>query len=302
MPFNFLQFGVPHGSGLIVFSYILWSQLSALQGLLYGMLVAVMFVALIAHIILTTIFIKQLVGWVVERKSMEKLLEDPYKNVTIFPIIGSLSMSANVLWAPAGFFVPAISEGLQSLMLPSLIFFVALWTIAIGLQFKVVKTWVSETLDFKKYNFVWLLDTFAFGLVNLMGSGIAATSNNEYISAIAATATVITIVLGFGLLLFKLFRLIIAQVKARELPEVPILPAFFLVIPITCLYGLSTYRLIAYYGALYNLNIQIFQPVVINLSYVIAAFWLISTVYLIRNYLVNHFLDSTYSATQWGMV
>jgi hypothetical protein len=125
---------------------------------------------------------------------------------------------------------------------------------------------------------------------------------NEYISAIAATATVVTIVFGFGLLLFKLFSLIITQVKARKLPDVPILPAFFLVVPITCLYGLSAYRLIAYYGALYSWNIQIFQPVVINLAYVIAAFWLISTVYLIRTYLVNQFLESSYSATQWGMV
>lgn len=302
MPFNFLQFGIPHGSGLIVFSDIVWSQLTTLQVLLYGMLIAVMFVALIAHIVLTAIFVKQLVGWILERKSMSKLLEDPYKNVTIFPIIGSLSMSANVLWAPAGFFVPSISEGLQSLMLPSLIFFAGLWISAIILQFKVIKSWLSEGIDFKKYNFVWLLDVFAFGLVNLTGSGIAATSNNEYISAIAATATVVTIVFGFGLLLFKLFSLIITQVKARKLPDVPILPAFFLVVPITCLYGLSAYRLIAYYGALYSWNIQIFQPVVINLAYVIAAFWLISTVYLIRTYLVNQFLESSYSATQWGMV
>jgi len=158
MPFNFLQFGIPHGSGLIVFSDIVWSQLTTLQVLLYGMLIAVMFVALIAHIVLTAIFVKQLVGWILERKSMSKLLEDPYKNVTIFPIIGSLSMSANVLWAPAGFFVPSISEGLQSLMLPSLIFFAGLWISAIILQFKVIKSWLSEGIDFKKYNFVWLLD------------------------------------------------------------------------------------------------------------------------------------------------
>ncbi|TJX12814.1 hypothetical protein E9840_11925 [Tissierella creatinini] len=261
-----------------------------------------MFVALIAHIVLTAIFLKQLGGWVIERNDMNELLKDPYKNVTIFPIIGSLSMSANVLWAPAGFFIPAISEGLQSLMLPSLIFFVGLWIAAIVLQFRVIKSWMSRVIDFKKYNFVWLLDVFAFGLVNLTGSGIASTSNNAYVSLIASTATVVTIIFGFGLLLLKLFSLISTQVRAKKLPDFPILPAFFLVIPITCLYGLSAYRLTAYYSALYNLNIQGFQPVIINLAYVIAAFWLISTVYIIRTYLVNHFLESTYSATQWGMV
>lgn len=302
MPFNFLQFGVPHGSGLIVFSDIVWSQLSTLHVLLYGMLIAVMFISITAHVILTAIFVKQLVGWIIERKAMYELLKDPYKNVTIFPIIGSLSMSANVFWAPVGFFVPTISNRLQSLMLPSLIFFAILWIMAMSLQFKVIRSWISNTIDFKKYNFVWLLDVFAFGLVNLTGSGIAATSNNETISAVAATATVVTIVFGLGLLVFKLLRLIITQVKARKLPDFPILPAFFIIVPITCLYGLSAFRLVSYYSEIFGLNIQGSQPVIINLGYAIAAFWLISTVYLIRNYLIYHFMKTDYSATQWGMV
>jgi hypothetical protein len=302
MPFNFLQFGISHGSGLIVLSDIAWSQLTIPQVLLYGLLIAVMFIAITVHIILTAIFVKQLIGWIHEKKSMNELLEDPYKNATIFPIIGSLSMSVNVFWGPAGFFVPAISGGLQSLMLPSLIFFAGLWVTAIILQIKVIKSWMPAVIDFKKYNFVWLLDVFAFGLLNLTGSGIAATSNNETISTIAATATVLTIVFGFGLLIFKLFRLIITQVRARKLPDFPILPAFFIVIPITCLYGLSGYRLVSYYSGIFNVNIQGLQPILINLGYLISVFWLISTVYLIRSYLVNHFIKTDYSATQWSMV
>lgn len=302
MPFNFLQFGIPHGDGLIVLSDIVWSKQTTLQVLLYGALIAVLFIAFVAHIILTVIFVKQLIGWILEKKAMGELMSDPYRNATIFPIIGSLSMSANVFWGPAGFFVPSISQGLQSLMFPSLIFFSGLWIAAVILQFKVIKSWVSIVIDYKKYNFVWLLDVFAFGLVNLTGSGIAATTNNETIATIAASATVITIIFGFGLLLFKLFRLIVTQVRVRKLPDFPILPAFFIVIPITCLYGLSGFRLVSYYSRILNMNIQGFQPIMINLGYVISAFWLVSTVYLIRNYLVNHFLKIGYSATQWSMV
>ncbi|MDW7660927.1 MAG: hypothetical protein SCL54_05780 [Bacillota bacterium] len=233
---------------------------------------------------------------------MKELMSDPYRNVTIFPIIGSLAMSANVLWAPTGFFVPVISDGLQALMIPSLVFFIGLWIVAFALQFKVLKSWISKSIDFKKYNFVWLLDVFAFGLVSLTGSGIAITTGSVNIAMIASLATIIAIVFGFGLLIAKLVHLIAMLLKARKLPDAPLLPAFFLVIPITCLYGLSTYRLMGYYSKLYNFSLQGIQPLIINLSYVIAAFWLISTVYLIRTYLISHFLDSKYAATQWGMV
>jgi hypothetical protein len=302
MPFNFLQFGIPHGKGLIKISDIVWTQFSAIQSLFYGVLIAVMLIAVLVHFILTIIFFAMMIGWIREKTSMNELMSDPYRNVTIFPIIGSLAMSANVLWAPTGFFIPAISGGMQSLMMPSFVFFVGLWILAIILQFKVLKSWVSKSIDFKKYNFVWLLDVFAFGLVSLTGSGIAITSGNVNIATIASLATILTIGFGFSLLNAKLVHLIAMLLKAKKLPDAPLLPAFFLVIPITCLYGLSTYRLMGYYSKLYNFSLEGIQPLIMNLSYVIAAFWLISTVYLIRTYLVNHFLDSKYAATQWGMV
>jgi len=302
MPFNFLQFGIPHEKGLIKFSDIIWNQLSMIQSLFYGLLVSVMLISVIVHFVLTSVFIVMMVGWIRERVPVKKLMSDPYRNVTIFPIIGSLAMSANVLWAPTGFFLPVVSGGLQSLMMPSLVFFFGLWIVAFTLQFKVLKSWFSKGIDFKKYNFVWLLDVFAFGLVSLTGSGIAITSGNENIAALASIATSVAIAFGFVLLIVKLIHLIASLFRVRKLPDAPLLPAFFLVIPITCLYGLSTYRLMGYYSKLYHFSLESMQPLILNLSYAITALWLVSTVYLIRVYLINHFLDSKYAATQWGMV
>ena len=302
MPFNFLQFGIPHEKGLIKFSDIIWNQLSMMQSFFYGVLIAVMLISVIIHFVLSSVFIVMMVGWIRERSSMIELMSDPYRNVTIFPIIGSLAMSANVLWAPTGFFIPVVSGGLQSLMMPSLVFFLGLWIVALVLQFKVLKSWFAKAIDFKKFNFVWLLDVFAFGLVSLTGSGIAITTGNENIATLASMATIVTILFGFVLLLAKLVHLIATLLQARKLPDAPLLPAFFLVIPITCLYGLSTYRLMGYYSKLYHFSLESMQPLILNLSYVIAALWLVSTVYLIRVYLINHFLDSKYAATQWGMV
>ena len=172
MPFNYMQFSIPHGKGLIKYSDIVWTSLNGVHGMLYATLIAVMLVAVIIHIALTTVFIKALVGWLANKKATSEFMNDPYRNVTIFPIVGSLAMSANVLWASVGFFVPQISEGMQFLMMPSLIFFGVLWSILFALEFKVMKVWFTASADPDKFNFVWLLDVFAFGLVSLTGSTV----------------------------------------------------------------------------------------------------------------------------------
>src|SRR4030042_1192025 len=127
MAFNYLQFAVPHGKGPITLSDISWTSLNGTETTLYAILVAVMLVAVIAHVLLTALFLRGLFSWLGNRKTVTDFLADPYKNVTIFPVIGSLAMSANVLWAPAGFFAPFISSGMQSLMLPSLVYFIVLF-------------------------------------------------------------------------------------------------------------------------------------------------------------------------------
>ncbi len=302
MPFNFLQFAIHHGKGLIKFSDIVWASLSATQMVLYGTLVGIMFISIIAHIALTVIFLKGLIGWLSNKKLATELMNDPYKNMTIFPIIGSLAMSANVLWAPVGFFVPQISAGLQSLMMPSLIYFVVLWSALFALEWRVIKVWFTKSVDIDKFNFVWLLDVFAFGLVSLTGSGIAITSENTQIVGFAVIGTALTILIGLSMLAVKLVHLIIAQIKVRKLPDAPILPAFFLVVPITCLFGLSLFRLASYFQTVLSIDLSRSSSIIMNFSYAIAIVWVASTVFLLGYYFKNQFLKSNYSATQWGMV
>jgi len=302
MPFNYLQFAIPNGKGLVKFSDIIWTNLSGMQAALYSALIAIMLITIIAHIVLTMVFVKGLVGWLANKKAASELLNDPYKNVTIFPIIGSLAMSANVFWAPIGFFVPQVSSGLQSLMFPSLIYFAVLWSALFALELKVISVWFTKSIETTNFNFVWLLDVFAFGLVSLTGSGIAIASGNAKITGIAVAGTVITSILGLFMLYVKLVHLIITQLKARELPDIPILPAFFIVVPISCLYGLSLFRLTSYFQKYLSTNLSGISSFIISASYVIAVAWLILTVYMLVNYFKSQFLTSKYSAPQWGMV
>jgi hypothetical protein len=302
MPFNFLQFAIPHGKGLIKLSDIVWTGLSGTQMVLYAALISIMFVSIAAHVFLTFAFLKGLIGWLSNKGAVADLMGDPYKNMTIFPIIGSLAMSANVLWAPIGFFVPQISSGLQSLMLPSLAFWGVLWIMMFVLEFNVAKTWLKHKIEIDKFNFVWLLDVFAFGLVSLAGSGVAGTSGNPQISGIAVIGTLVTVAVGILLLSAKLINLIKPMIKGKDLPAVPILPAYFILVPITCLFGISIFRLTSYFQKVYSYDLSSLLSVIVVLAYVFSMTWLVFTVYLLGNYFKNLFKRSEYSAPQWSMV
>ena len=302
MPFNFLQFAIPHGKGLIKLSDVVWTGISGTQMVLYAALISIMFVSIVAHVFLTIVFLKGLIGWLSNKRAVADLMGDPYKNMTIFPIIGSLAMSANVLWAPIGFFVPQISSGLQSLMLPSLVFWGVLWIMMFVLEFNVAKTWLKQKIEIDKFNFVWLLDVFAFGLVSLAGSGVAGTSVNPQISGIAVIGTLVTAAVGILLLSAKLINLMKPIIKRKDLPDVPILPAYFILVPITCLFGISIFRLTSYFQKVYSYDLSSLLSVIVVLAYVFSMTWLVFTVYLLGNYFRSLFMRSEYSAPQWSMV
>ena len=84
MPFNFLQFAIPHGKGLIKLSDIVWTGLSGTQMVLYATLISIMFVSIAAHVFLTFVFLKGLIGWLSNKGAVADLMGDPYKNMTIF--------------------------------------------------------------------------------------------------------------------------------------------------------------------------------------------------------------------------
>lgn len=302
MAFNYLQFAVPHGKGLIKLSDIPWTTLTMSETSLYLPLIGIMFVFTMTNLILTAVFLKGLIQWVSNKKEYQQFISTPTTNIGIFAPIASLSMTANVIWAPLAFYIPQLSSNIQALMLPALFFFGFLWIMLLKLEFKILRTWLTQPIDTSKLNFVWLLDVFAFALVNLTGTGIAAISTHREIASIAAFGSLFTLSIGFFLFLAKLTYLIYLQLKSHGLPDKPVLPAFFLVIPITCLLGLSMYRLNIYLQTYYSLDVKVLSYFIINFSYAITIAWGVFTVYLLSSYLRKDFYKSEFSAAQWGMV
>ncbi len=302
MAFNFLQFAIPHGDGLIRFSDIAWTSLPGSQFALYGVLVGIMLPAVVVHAVLTVAFLIGLLAWLGRRQAAADLMHDPYRNVTVFPVIGSLSMSAIVLWAPVGFFVPQVASGLQALMLPSLVFFGILFIILFALEYKVLRMLARGPVDTGKFNFGWLSDVFAFGLVALNGSGIAVTSQDPVIAGLAGVATLVVIAVGLVLLATKMFYLLKNQIKTMKLPDTPLLPTFFVLVPILCLFGISLFRMPPQLQTLFSLDVTRFSSVLLGLTYAAAVVWVGFAVVLLANYFKSHFLRSKYSPPQWGIV
>lgn len=298
MAFNFLQFAIPHGEGLIKITDIGWSQLSLSQTPVY-LLTLIMLVFSIANLILTVIFLKGLAQWLGTKNQFTTFMDNPLTNITIFVPIASLAMTANVIWAPLAFYIPSLST--QAMMLPSLIFFAILWILLFALEFKVAKIWFLKPIEVSKLNFVWLLDVFAFGLVSLAGTGITSMAEDSSITSVASIASLFVLIVGTILFIAKLSFLIYMQLKNAQLPDKPILPAYFLVIPITCLLGLSFYRIMTHLEHTFAFDTSVVSFFLINFSYVITIGWGIFTVYLLFDYLKN-FYRSKFSPTQWGMV
>lgn len=304
MAFNYLQFALPHDGGLITLSDIQWGTFTTAQSALYGPLVAVMLLFTFLTFALTAYFLWRLAGWLLEPGAYSTFISNPHKNQNagIFAIVASLAMTLNVFWAPFGFFVPQLSSNMQALMLPSLAAFIILWLALIFLEVTVGRTWFSKGVDRRQFNFIWLLDVFAFSLVILTGSGITATANNDVIAGIAAVITALTLAVGATLLILKLGYLLYTHVTAAQLPANPILPGFFLIVPIACLLGLSGYRLAEYLQPHLAFNLPGSSSILITASYTIAVLWALAAVYVVRDYFKSYFVKSPFAPPQWGLV
>lgn len=303
MAFNYLQFAVPHGNGLITLADIARAELSQQQSGMHFLLIVIMLAFSLVNLLYTPVYLTQLLQWFANKTEYSEFMAGPpTKNIGIFVPIASLSMTANVILAPMAFFIPQISSNIQATMIPGLVFFGLLCLVLFRFEFRLIKSWLSKPIDSSQLSFVWLIDVFAFGLVCLTGTGVAVLSSSKEIASIAALASFFTLVFGFFLLVFKLAYLLYLQVKASKLPGTPVLPAFFILIPITCLYGFSFYRILIYLQTYFAFDTKLLSFVFLTLSYLCSIGWGCFCLYLLSGYFKNDFLKSDFSPTQWALV
>ncbi|SFG77275.1 hypothetical protein SAMN05660649_02658 [Desulfotomaculum arcticum] len=303
MAYNLLLLALPYEEGAFTISNIAWGKLSLGQTVLYYPLILLMLALTIINLLVITVFVKQLIQWLFNKEEYTTFMSGPpTQSIGAFVPIASLSMTACVIFGPLTFFIPELSYNNQSLMLPGLLFYGFLLFMLLALELKLLKIWFSQPLDVAKLNFVWLLDVFAFGLVNLTGTGIAAMASDKVISSTAAFASFLALTIGGFLLITKLSYLIYLQIKANDLAPKPVQPSYFLIVPISCLFGFSFYRITLYLQTHFKFNVEVLSFFFINFSYVITIGWIIFSLYLLNDYFKNYFYKSDFSPTQWSMV
>lgn len=303
MAFNWLNFAVPHGEGPVAFVDIQWTGLSVSQASVYGPLVAIMLVLAIANLALMGVFTRDLARWLTGGEGYREFMSGPPSRVTgIMVPIAATAMTIAILFAVVPFFFAPTAERIQEFVVPGVAAFVGLLAAALVLEFRLLRGWLGTPPDTGGLNFVWLLDAFAFGLVSLAGTGLASAAGTPVTATVAASGSLIALVVGSALLAWKLIVLTYVQLKSRALPELQLQPAFFLVVPIACLYGISYFRATQYLHRWYEIDLALPARILVVSSYAAAVGWALVTVYLLGRYFRSYFRTSQYFPTQWAMV
>ena len=302
MPYVFLKINIFKNEGEISLSELSLLSGNSLEYVAALFLIAVMGLFIVIHFTLTVIFLKELFIWLLKPDSFKELMKNPLANSALFSPLISLPMSMVVFFGPVSFFVPQLTENMQSLMLPAFVVFSFLWVILILLELKVVKVFFTESVEHEKLNFGWLLDVLALGAVSLFGSSIADFSKSDLIASSVAFMVMIALLVGISVFVLKIAILFYQQIKSKVMPSINILPAYFLVVPPMCLLGFSFYKLLGYASKTYGFDTNAVSFLIIVFSYLTAMSWFIFSVVLLREYLKKEFLSSDFSPAQWGMV
>lgn len=300
IPFAFLNYTFDHGAGLIQMSHIGHGTLTIWQELFFRMLESVMVFFTAAHIVLTAIFLVQLVKWL-KSGGHKQILKDPLKNSAILAPFISLIMTMNVGIGPVRYFIQSMAENLQTFMLPALIAWGLIWVALMYTEIKLLQTSFEKNFDVGKINFGWLLHPFALGMLTVTGTGIAAMANDPSVAHTAAFMSLISGTMGAFLLVVKMITLFKSHFAATGMPERQFYPSFLIVIPNITLYAISLFRFGHYLEHQHGAEMGPYFLMVMTAAFAFETWYMLFGLSLLKNYFKKHFSKEFY-VSQWGLV
>ncbi len=299
MPFVLMQYTVEHGPGLITRAGLWATGLSGLNAFYY-FLEAIMVGFAGIHFILTIYFLAKLFKWLKTDK-FKTLLNDPLKNTALLAPLISILMTMNVFIGPLRYFLPVFSNNFQSLFLPAMLFWSALFVFILYTEIKLLGISFSKGFDINKINFGWLLHPFLLGMLTVVGTGIAAMAQNESIANAAAFMSLISGSMGLFLLLVKMIVIFKSHFAAPGLPEKQFLPSFLIVIPNITLFAISAFRFGHFLEHHRGFDLGAYFYLVTGIAFAFEVWYMLFGVSLLINYFKkNHFKD--FYVTQWGFI
>lgn len=298
--FAFLNYTVPHGKGLITYAMLHAKEFSLLNQLLFRFVESYMVVFTLIHFALTAFLIARYLKW---KKSEEykQVLENPLVNSSLLVPFVSFFMTFNVVIGTVRYFLPVLSDNLQSLMMPALIAWAVLLVVLVGLEMKLLSMAFVKKFDFTKMNFGWLMHPFALGMGSVTGTGIAAMAVDPSVAHAAAFISMVTFTMAVFLLAIKIFILFKNSLSGDGLPENQFLPSMLMIVPILTIFGISLFRYGHYFERQFGAHMGPYFAIVTVLTFAFQTWYLIFGLTLLKKFLVKDFRKE-YHISQWGLV
>jgi len=300
MPFVLMQYTVEHGKGLITRADLWTGNLSGVSVFYYYFLEAIMIGFILLHFALTVYFIGRLIKWLKTDKFPE-LLNDPLRNTALLPPLISLLMTMNVFIGPLRYFLPVMSNNFQSLFWPAMVFWSLFFVFVLFVEIKLLNISFSKGFDINKINFGWLLHPFLLGMLTVVGTGIAAMSQNSSLANWAAFMSLISGSMGIFLLVVKMITLFKSHFAASGLPEKQFLPSFLIVVPNITLFALSAFRLGHFLEHHHGFELGAYYYLVVGAAFAFEVWYMLFGLSLLWDYFKkDHFRD--FYVSQWGFI
>ncbi len=297
MPFVLMQFTFPHTEKLISVN-----DMASTLDLATMFLVAIMLLSTLLHFFLMAKLSMEFVQWVRHGDRLRAFLSDAALNVGIFSPIVALGMTVNVFLGPVAFFLPEFSKAVPTLVGYGIYPYTALFLVLMAISVILGKTWLFRDGKSVTFNYSWLLDVFAWGMVALAGSGITMAASDPVIATVASVLTLAAISIGLFIYGAKGTYLLVTQMASGATPAEPLKPAHFVVIPINCLFAISIYKVAGYTGQSLGIDISSLAFASVMILFALAFFWLSLCAFAFRDWFRHQFPRPEFYPSQWGLV
>jgi hypothetical protein len=207
----------------------------------------------------------------------------------------------NLFIGPIRYFIPMLSNNFQSLFLPAMIFWSILFVFVMWLEIKLLGISFKQGFDINKINFGWLLHPFLLGMLTVIGTGLAAMSENVTIANSAAFMSLISGSMGAFLLLVKLIVVFKSHFASDGLPEKQFLPSFLIVIPNITLFAISAFRFGHFLEHHHGFELGAYFYLVMGISFAFEIWYMLFGLSLLKDYFKQHHFKEFY-VTQWGFI
>jgi len=300
-PFVYFQYVMPHGKGLTTYSEMMNNATSGIGEMGVMLMSAVMVVFALIHFVLTGKLVGNLVKW---RKTDDYKVyaKDPQRNTTIMASFTSFAMTFNVLIGAVRFFVPAMQNNFQALMLPALIAWGILWLWLMNTEIRVLKTAFEKDFNIADISFGWLMQPFALGMISVSGMGIAAMSHTPDLAHTAAFLSIISATMGIFLFLVKLISIFQSHFVTTGMPERQFLPSFLIVVPIVTIYAISFFRFGHYLEHQFDGSLSLFYTLIVAIPFAFKTWYLGFGLTMLKDYFKKDFFRKEYYVTLWAFI